>query len=57
MPNVCRSPMLSARMPPIDGPHTVATMSAPMNTAKLRARFEASAYSSVCACAATKTMP
>ena len=55
-PKVRRSPMLSARMPPIDGPHTVATMIAPMNSEKLRARFVVVACSSTCAWPATNTI-
>src|SRR5207249_5462498 len=45
-PNVARDPMLSARMPPIDGPHTEAAMIAPTKTAKLRTRLDAVAFSS-----------
>ena len=46
MPKVKRTPMLSARMPPMDGPHTVAAMMAPTNSAKLRARVAGVAWSS-----------
>ncbi len=38
-PKEARKPMLSARMPPMDGPQTVATMMAPMKSAKPCARF------------------
>ena len=53
---VKRSPMLSARMPPIGGPQTVATMIAPTNNAKLRARLAVVACSSTWPWAATKTI-
>ena len=38
-PNDARKPMLSARIPPMDGPHTVATMIAPMKSANPWALF------------------